>query len=273
MNMSYALPGRSLWRIAATLVLLIGYVSAQAQDIPTTFTDKVYKGSGVIDMLIDVSAENLDSYLTASGQLILGVDLNENNAGPESSDSLGVALKQVELLITTTEGDFTFSDFYTNTTASILETGATAGSDYYTLFGEAGSSTLNSSTTDFSIPLMDDVIYMDNIVYSGQILSAKLVVKLLDTSKTGGANESFFDYSGGFEDFAIIGEAEAVAIETAAAGIAMASSELSFQTQPLPTTLPTAPGAPLPAAEVFAGLGFFIIVRLVRNGKKSKSQA
>ena len=250
--------------VAISLLAFSASAQAQEPDIPGVFTDKIFKGSGIIDILKDVSTTSLDSYLSESGQLILGVDVNENNSGPESSDSLGVALKQVELLITTTDGDFTFSDFYTNTTASIVEAGSTSASDYYTLFGEGGSSTINESTTDFSIPVMDDVIYLDNIVYTGEILSAKLVITFLDTEKTGGANESFFDYSGGYEDFAIIGEVEATAIETAAAGIEAASTELVFQTK----SLPTAPGAPLAPIDVFAGLGFLIIVRMVRNAKR-----
>ena len=52
--------------------------------------------------------------------MFLGVDLNEDASGLEESTSQGVAIKEVELVLTTTEGTFSFTTFYTNTTAMIL---------------------------------------------------------------------------------------------------------------------------------------------------------
>lgn len=250
--------------------------AALAQDIPTVFTDKIFKGSGSIDMLLDVSASELDSYFTSEGRLILGVDVNEANSGVETSSSLGVAIKQIELLITTTDGDFSFSDFYTNTTANIIEAGTSTASEYYTLFGTGGSNTLNSGTGDFSQTLLDDVIYLDNIAYTGEVLGVRLNVSFLKTSTTlGGVNESFFDYSGGFEDFAIIYEQQSLLIEQAASGIASASSELTFTTatvtSPTVPIAPTAPGAPLPPLEVLAGLGLLFALRVVQHGRIRKT--
>jgi hypothetical protein len=250
------------------LLLLILAINCQGQDIPSVFTDKVFRGSGVIDILKDIAPANLDAYLTTTGRLILGVDVNEANSGLESSSSLGVALKQVELLITSTDGDFSFTDFYTNTTAAIVESGSSEAAQFYTLFGTGGSNTLTGSTQDFSEAVMDDVVYLDNIAYTGTILSAKLVIKLLDVANTGGANEDFFDFSGGFEQFAILYEDQAASIELVAAGIDAASSDLVYAVQ----TLPTAPGAPLPPAEVFGGLAVILILRLVRDGKRAKAR-
>lgn len=245
-------------------ILAIGTAPLAAQeDIPAVFSDKVFMGSGVINMLNDVSAGALDSYFTSSGRLTLGVDVNESNAGNESSTSLGVAIQSIELLITTTAGDFTFSDFYTNTTAVLTNDITGQIGTYYTLFGTAGSSSLNSGTKNFDPTALDDVIYMDDIFYEGDLLAASLRIDLLTTDPKTGDNEAFFDFSGGFEDFAIIGGQDAAVTEAQASGIADAP-QIAFSVNLIssPAALPEAPGAPLPSWLAFAGLaGLIILIR------------
>jgi hypothetical protein len=84
--------------------VLLTAVPAGAE-IPTVLTDKIRNGSGVIDVFKDASGAELQDYLQ-SGTLYLGVDLNEDASGIESSTSAGVAIKQMRLIITTTDGDF-----------------------------------------------------------------------------------------------------------------------------------------------------------------------
>ena len=216
------------------LLLLLGFLTLlflglgrSHAEIPTLLTDKVHKGEGTIDMLVDVSSEELSSYLD-SGTLYLGVDLNENADGNESRDSVGIAIEQMELVITTTSGEYTFSEFYTNTTAMIEAEGSTESSEYYTMFGTLGSSQLTGGTTDFDISAFDDVVQIQNIEVEGEILSAELRVKFLDTSGSG-ANETFFDYSNGFEDFAIFSAEDAALLDSANIGLADApSGEIQF---------------------------------------------
>jgi hypothetical protein len=127
---------------AAVFVVLLLAAPHLAADIPTVLTDKIRDGSGVVDLFKDTTSAELSSYLS-SGVMFLGVDVNEHAAGLESQSSAGIAIKQVELVLTTADGDISFTDFYTNTTAMIQEAGASEAQEFYTLFGTTGSSELN----------------------------------------------------------------------------------------------------------------------------------
>ncbi len=203
-------------RYSIFLLVTLGVVSAYAQ-IPTVLTDKIRKGDGIIDIFKDASNASLQEYLQG-GTLMLGVDLNEDASGIESSASAGVAIKELELLIQTSNGDFTFSDFYTNTTALIQETGTDAEQQFYTLFGTGGSNQLTGSTSNFDISTFDDVIHINDINFTGTITGAQLRVTFLDTAASGD-NESFFDYSAGYEEFAILTFADATLLESADIGL------------------------------------------------------
>jgi hypothetical protein len=160
--------------------------------------------------------------------LLLGADVNENNSGNENRDSLGVAIKQAQLSITTSAGDFTFADFFTNTTASLRESGSKSFSDYFTLFGQAGSSQITGSSK-MDISKLDDVLWFENIKYEGDIKSAKLSITFLPTPNSKPTEaESFFDFSGGFEDFALLSAADAILIEKANIGAENAPKGLAF---------------------------------------------
>jgi len=215
-------------RYRTVLVALIGIVafSRANAEIPTVLTDKVRQGEGLIDILTDVSGDDFATYLE-SGTLYLGVDVNENAAGLETSLSSGVAIKEMELVIVTTAGDFSFTEFYTNTTAMIQEAGTTDAQEFHTLFGSTGSNELTSSSSGFDISSFDDVVEIQNIEFEGQILSAQLRVTFLDTAAVGD-NEDFFDYSNGFEELAILSSPDATLLETAAIGISEAPTALAY---------------------------------------------
>jgi hypothetical protein len=239
--------------------------TAQAQ-IPTTLTDKIYKGSGSIDLLKDVSAASLQDYLTGNGELILGVDLNENASGNENSDSVGIAIEQLELVITTTAGTFSFSDFWTSTTANIQEAGSSTANEFYTLFGHSGSSTITGGTTGFDLGSFDDVVELRNISFTGTLISAQVNVTFLNTANTSTqGNETFFDYSGGFEDFALIGRDEAYALEMAGAGLAAAPSGVSYTAESVAAPA-TAPGAPAPPFVLLAALAALVVWKTRGHG-------
>ena len=232
---------------------------AHAQEVPTVLTDKVSKGQGVIDILQDVSAENLGQYFDDTGQLLLAIDVNEDASGNESSESQGIAIESMELVITTTDGVFTFSDFYTSTTAMVQADGASSAEEYYTVFGTAGSNNITGGTSDFNISSFDDVIYMDDIAFTGEILGASLNVTFLDTANTGqDTNEAFFDYSNGFEDLAIVGTAEASALESANLGLADAPEGVTYDESPVG---PSTPGAPAPPLALLLGLAGLVLWR------------
>lgn len=196
-------------------------------EVPTILTDTIKSGSGTIDIMQDITASELDGALS-DGTMYLGVDLNEDASGLEKSTSQGVAIKEIELVLTTTEGTFTFNTFYTNTTAMIQEQGATESSEYHTLFGQTGSSEISSTTEGFDLSSFDDVIEIQDISYTGEIIDAQLNVTFLDTAKNAGDNESFFDYSAGFEDFAILSSTDAQTLDNADIGLAEAPTTIAY---------------------------------------------
>jgi hypothetical protein len=250
--------------VAGLSVLLAAAPSVRAQDATGILTDKIFQGDGVIDILKDVSSGSLEQYFDANGQLLLGIDVNEASSGNESAASQGIAIESLELVITTTDGDFTFSDFYTSTTATLLAQGSTVANEYYTVFGTAGSSSINGGTSSFDLSSFDDVIYLSNISFTGQILGAKLYVSFLDTAKTGAnTNESFFDYSNGFEDFAILSASQADALEAASLGVSDAPSSVSYTSLEIPAA--SAPGAPTPPLSLLLGLGALALWKVRRS--------
>lgn len=217
-------------------------VNASAQN-STALTDKIYQGTGVIDLLKDTTSTALAQYLGANGRLLLGVDVNENASGNESSTSQGVAIKSVQLLITTSQGSFSFSDIFTNTTALLTEAGSSTARTYNTLFGQGGSSQITGSTTGFDLSRFDDVVEIRNVAVSGDITSARLVVNFLDTGGSRTDNASFFDFSGGFEDFALLAPVDAQVLETAAIGTAGAPSGVTYSATTVSSTYYTEPSA------------------------------
>ena len=215
-------------KIARNIIFLTAMLNAASAwaVIPTVLTDTIRNGDGVIDIFTDASGAELQDTLE-SGTLYLGVDLNEAASGNESSITAGVAIKEMELIITTTEGDFSYTEFYTNTTAMIVEDGATTAQEYNTLFGSAGGSDITGSTSDFDLSTFDDVIILDNIQFEGEIIGATLNVTFLDTTSSG-ENETFFDYSAGFEQFAIISSTDAATLDGANIGLGDAPTTISY---------------------------------------------
>jgi hypothetical protein len=204
------------------IITLLVAVNVGAE-IPTVLTDTIKNGDGIIDIFKDATSTELEEYLQG-GSIYLGVDINEDASGIESSTSSGVAIKEMELIINTTEGDFTFTEFYTNTTALITEQGTSEAQEFYALFGSTGSNELTGGTTDLDISQFDDIIVLDDISFSGDITGASLSVTFLDTA-AGGDNESFFDYSAGFEQFAILSSSDAELIEAANIGLGDAAPQ------------------------------------------------
>ena len=211
-----------------TLILIAFLMSELTYaEIPTVLTDKIRKGVGIIDLLQDTTVTELQEYL-ANGSLYLGVDVNEEASGNESATSGGIAIAEMELIIATTEGSFSFLEFYTNTTAMIISAGAEVAQEYNTLFGSTGSNELTSSS-GFDLSTLDDVIQLDNITISGEIISAELYVTFVVTDNSG-VNEQFFDFSAGFEEFALLSGSAANLLDSANVGInEFTPIEISYQ--------------------------------------------
>lgn len=251
---------RGIRTFGLALAALLVALAARAE-VPTVLTDTIKSGSGIIDVMKDVTASELEDTLSG-GTLFLGVDINENASGLEKSTSQGVAIKEVELVLRTTEGDFSFTNYYTNTTAMIQESGATEAAEYNTLFGQSGSSQITSGTEGFDLSTFDDVIEVRDISYSGEILGAEIRVTFLDTANKAGDNESFFDYSAGFEDLAILSESDARLLDNANIGLAEAPSTVTYTAStPSGGDLSAPSGAPEPALVLLAALAGIFLYR------------
>jgi hypothetical protein len=162
------------------------------------------------------------------------------------------------------------------------------------MFGQGGSSQITGSS-GFDLGSFDDVLWLEKIMLTGTITRAELSITFLETlnSRASGA-ESFFDFSGGFEDFALLSTADAVLLEEAAIGLAAAPSGVTYATtesateaiiaaaptpDPVPTPDPTPkpspesaptsdgatfagpPAAPAPPWVVFAGLAVLLLLK------------
>lgn len=259
--------------LGCCLTVLCGFAEAQ-EVVSRKLTDAIYRGDGVINLLNDISGSELTQYFDQTGGLLLlGADVNEASAGNESSQSLGIAIKQAQLSISTTAGDFTFGDFYTNTTAMLREAGSTTSAEYHTMFGQGGSSQITGSG-DVDLSSFDDVMWLEQIKLTGTITRAELSITLLETPGTNPTElESFFDFSGGFEEFALLAAADAVLLEEAGIGLQDAPSDVIYtQTESASDVIQAAasqaapPAAPAPPWIVVAGLAGLL---LLKTRKKS----
>jgi hypothetical protein len=212
--------------------LLFTAATAHA-DISTRLSDTVNSGTGTINLLKDISGADLARQITSTGKLLFGMDINENASGNETASSIGVALQSVELTVTTTTGTYHFSNFATNSTAVLSKAGTSGLNTYSTLFGQTGSSQLTSTSKDFDLSVFDDVLVLNNVSFTGDVISASMQVQLLNTGNSKAANDTFFDFSGGYEDMALLSAADAYALESAGIGVADAPGDVTYS--------PTAP--------------------------------
>jgi len=149
------------------------------------------------------------------------------------------------------------------------------------MFGQGGSSQLTGAGgTDLSS--FDDVLWLQEIMLTGTITRAELSIAFLETPKSGSSDaESFFDFSGGFEDFALLSTADAILLEEAAIGVTEAPSGVTFESTesatgaigaaapvsiPDPvvsegTALASPPAAPAPPWMVVAGLAGLLLLK------------
>lgn len=260
--------------LVAITLLLQSFCLGQTNVESLVLIDKIYKGTGTIDLLKDISSSQLSDYFNQSyNMLLLGVDVNEDASGTESRDAMGVAIKQATLEIITSQGTFTYTDFFTSTTSMLKEAGSTEAFSYYTLFGDSGSSQI-TGTGSTDISKFDDVLWFEDINYLGDISSAKLKINFLNVDTyppSSLSNESFFDFSGGFEDFALFSVADAQLVESEKIGQTGSTSINFTETTSVNTSISNViteqqqqslinklPAAPLPPALfVFFFFGWF----------------
>jgi LruC domain-containing protein len=238
---------RFVIRTAAAAAMLLMLPAAHAAGVTSTrLKDVVEKGYGDINLLTaGVQSRNLTmAQLEAfrrdnGGKLAFAVDVNEAADGPEKSASQGVAIEYARVEVTTAAGVVKFEQFSTQTQSSVARIDQTTRSLWYTLIGDAGSRQITGSTSDVNGSSFDATIRIPVGIDLSTATAARLIVKFLDTNEKLGDPESFYDYSNGFEDVAIVTAADAGYLDQLAAGREEAPLVLA------------APGASSPASRLY----------------------
>ena len=154
----------------------------------------------------DYSTGSLRHYLS------LGVDINENNKGLENSSAQGVTLASVSLTVSWPGVTRVYTGYRTATQALLARAGSQQRAQYHTLLGEGGSSRITGSNDvqqHFDSTL--DIFVPDSLIGA---TSAVLAIELLSVNKTLNEPENFYDFSGGFEDLALLNRTDALFLNT-----------------------------------------------------------
>ena len=203
---------KNTWMLlAAALAVLLGVNSAsQTQLTPLRLSDTIKQGSGVINLLKDIDAATMEAFrLDNAGRLVFAVDVNENNSGLETPRSQGVTVQSVSLDVSFPGGlKKHYTQFSTETQALVAPAGANVRQRYYTLLGDAGSGRITSNGKIGS-QYFDSTLKLVVADDLSTATAAVLTVQLLKTASSFGDAENFYDYSGGFEDMAIVTQASA----------------------------------------------------------------
>jgi LruC domain-containing protein len=219
-------------KLVATLSMVLSVLSyshlSAAQELASIRLTDVIKsqGTGNIDLFKDISASQLEQLRAANdGQLVFGVDINEAASGTEKASTQAVTVKYVVLTIGFEDGSQQVYDatsgWFTETYTLVAEAPGTTRSTYYTLLGESGSSRITSNnsiqdTFDSTLKIaVTDTLFSDG---GNNASSATLRIGLLQTNEALGDPEAFYDFSGGFEDLALLDAVDASFIDDYNAG-------------------------------------------------------
>jgi LruC domain-containing protein len=219
-------------KIVATLSTALAALSyphfSSSQELESIRLTDVIKsqGTGNIDLFKDLGASELEQLrLDNDGQLIFGVDINEAASGTEKASTQAVTVKYVLLNIGFEDGSQQVYDattgWFTESYTLVAEAPGTTRSTYYTLLGESGSSRITSNnaiqdTFDSTLKIaITETLFSDG---GNNASSATLQIGLLQTNEGMGDPEAFYDFSGGFEDLALLSKVDTSFIDDYDAG-------------------------------------------------------
>lgn len=201
-----------------TWAILLGLMGALVLTAPVAHAVVVSKkltdyikgndGKGDIILFKDMTNVDLEAYRqSGTGNLLFGVDVNENASGSEKASSQGVTVKSAVLKVSFGAIQKTYSTFSTETQVVVTEKGTTVPKTYYTLLGDSGSNRITSNTIRDKF---DSVLTIANVTDNlSTATAAVLEIRLLVTDPALGDPEAFYDFSNGFEDLAILVQADA----------------------------------------------------------------
>ncbi|HSG61991.1 MAG TPA: LruC domain-containing protein [Pseudomonadales bacterium] len=159
--------------------------------------------------------------LDAESKIVLGVDVNENAGGTEKAETQAVALKSVRMDVLMNDNSTrSFTEFSSLTMALLAEGSGDAitRQPFFTLPGRTGSNNITGnefrdnfdSTITIPVPLDMDFT---------QAKEVTIHVDFLDVNSKLGDPELFYDYTNGFEDLALLNDADSRYVDNVAAGI------------------------------------------------------
>jgi hypothetical protein len=197
--------------------LAAGWTALHAALTPTSYqlTDVIAGGSGTsagkgtINVLktrqLTLTGPDLEAFRAESADgktLSFVVDVNENASGLETSRAMGVAVKSARLEVVNSSGTSNYTRFWTETQALIAEKGTASRKLWYTLLGDSGSNEITGRKIGNTV--YDSTLKFEVTQSLASATKVTLIVELLTTDSTFGEPENHYDYSGGFEDLALI---------------------------------------------------------------------
>lgn len=197
--------------------LVSGWTALHAALTPTSYqlTDVIAGGSGnsagkgVINVLktkqVTLTGPDLEAFRADSADgktLSFVVDVNENASGLETSRAMGVAIKSAKLQVEQNGSSVDYVHFWTETQALIAEKGTASRRLWYTLLGDSGSNEISGRKIGSAV--YDSTLKFEVTQSLASATKVTLLIELLTTDSTFGEPENFYDYSGGFEDLALI---------------------------------------------------------------------
>jgi LruC domain-containing protein len=208
-------------------ILLIFSSLANAAFESVKLKDTIRQGYGEIDLFVahlsdkNPTPESLEWYRQDNGgHLVFAIDVNEAASGTEKSQSQGITIKQAVLTVVINGVTRQYSEFFTPTSTVVAEQGNTQRNLRYTVIGDSGSSRITGSTSSdiygssfdgtLSIVVPDDL---------SQASMAVLAIEFLQTNDSLGDPEAFYDFSGGYEDIAILSYQDKVYLDETAPGV------------------------------------------------------
>jgi len=216
------LSSRFLLVIASLICISLFSVASNAEEESKRLKHTISKGSGDINLLLGqgnkaISPDFLETIrLQNNGALMLGVDINEASSGSEKSTSQGVAIEELTLTIITDEDTYIFTEFSTKTECSLAKVNSENRQSYQTLLGRTGSNSITGSSLNGTS--FDDTLKIPVDIDLSTAVSIQLEIQFLETNESLGDPEEFYDYSGGFEDLALLTSTDVDFLDEQAAG-------------------------------------------------------
>lgn len=206
--------------VALASACAMGLSTLHAALAPTSYqmTDVIAGGSGnnagkgsirvLTTKSVTLTGPDLEAFRAESVDgktLSFVVDVNENASGLETARAQGVAVKSAKLVVVAPGvANVEYSHFWTETRALIAEASDPTHTRklWYTLLGDAGSNEIAGRKIGNTV--YDSTLKFEVTGTLSTATSVTLVIELLKTDSSFGDPENFYDYSGGFEDMALI---------------------------------------------------------------------